>query len=74
MAKVLKEYFREVCCSDAYEYSYGSVRHFRDDPYKPSSWDWVITNPPFRLAEQCVLSALPVARKGVAILARTIFS
>jgi hypothetical protein len=33
----------------------------------------VITNPPFRLAEEFVLQALRVARRGVAILARTLF-
>jgi hypothetical protein len=33
----------------------------------------VITNPPFRLAEQFVLRAMRVARRGVAILARTVF-
>ena len=33
----------------------------------------VITNPPFRLAEEFVLRALSVAREGVAILARTVF-
>ena len=35
--------------------------------------DWVITNAPFRLAEEFVLRALPIARRGVAILARTVF-
>jgi hypothetical protein len=35
--------------------------------------DWVITNPPFRLAEDFVQRSLVVARRGVAILARTVF-
>jgi hypothetical protein len=35
--------------------------------------DWVITNPPFRHGEEFVLKALNVARRGVAILARTVF-
>jgi hypothetical protein len=33
----------------------------------------VITNPPFRLAVEFILRSLMVARKGVAILARTVF-
>jgi hypothetical protein len=73
MAKVLKEYFGEVGTSDAYEYGYGVVRDYLACPYETNAWDWVITNPPFRLAEEFVLRSLIVARKGVAILARTVF-
>ena len=73
MAKVLKEYFGEVRCSDAHEYGYGLVRDFLTQPYETNACDWVITNPPFRLAEEFLLRALNVARKGVAILARTVF-
>ena len=42
-------------------------------PIETNALDWVITNPPFRLAEEFVLRALRVARHGVAILARTVF-
>jgi hypothetical protein len=73
MAKVLKEYFREVRASDVHDYGYGIVRNFLTCPYQANGWDWVITNPPFRLAEQFVLRSLNVARKGIAILARTVF-
>ena len=73
MAKVLKEYFGEVQYSDAYAYGYGPVRDFVAQPYDTNACDWVITNPPFRLAEEFVLRALRVARVGVAILARTVF-
>jgi hypothetical protein len=73
MAKVLREYFAEVRCSDAYDYGYGTVRDFLAYPYETNSCDWVITNPPFRLGEEFVLRSLKVARKGVAILARTVF-
>lgn len=73
MAKVLKEYFADVRCSDAYDYGYGTVRDFLNFPYETNACDWVITNPPFRLAEEFVLRSLSVARKGVAILARTVF-
>jgi hypothetical protein len=73
MAKVLKEYFRKVRASDVHDYGYGSVRDFLAYPYEANAWDWVITNPPFRLGEQFVLRALNAAREGVAILARTVF-
>ena len=73
MAKVLGEYFGEVRASDAYDYGFGPVRDFLTFPYEMKAVDWVITNPPFRLAEEFVLRALDVARQGVAILARTVF-
>lgn len=73
MAKVLKEYFKEVRYSDAYHYGYGPIRNFLTYPYEANAVDWVITNPPFRLAEEFVLRSLNVARCGVAILARTVF-
>jgi predicted RNA methylase len=73
MAKVLKEYFGEVHCSDAYPYGYGHVRDFLTCLYEDRSFDWVITNPPFRLAMPFILRALPIARRGVAVLARTVF-
>lgn len=73
MAKVLQDYFGEVRASDAYDYGYSSVRDYLTYPYETNAVDWVITNPPFRLAEEFVLRSLTVARRGVAILARTVF-
>jgi hypothetical protein len=73
MAKVLKEYFGEVKAADAYRYGYGPIRDYLTYPYETNACDWVITNPPFRLAEEFVLRSLRVARRGVAILARTVF-
>jgi hypothetical protein len=73
MAKVLKEYFCQVKSSDAYFYGYGEIRDYLTYPYEKNACDWVITNPPFRLGEEFVLRSLTVARKGVAILARTVF-
>src|ERR1700748_1964644 len=63
MAKVLKEYFREVKSADAFHYGYAPVRDFLTYPYETNAVDWVITNPPFRLAEEFVLRAMAVARK-----------
>jgi hypothetical protein len=73
MARVLREYFGQVEATDAYEYGYGKLRDFLKHRHSPHSADWVITNPPFRLAEEFVTRAMPIAREGVAILARTVF-
>ena len=73
MSKTLEEYFGEVTSYDAFSYGFSSVRDFLADPHEPRSFDWVITNPPFRLAEDFVLRSLSIARQGVAILARTVF-
>lgn len=73
MAKVLAEYYRIVAASDAYEYGYGTVADFMAEQHSDGGYDWVITNPPFRLAEEFVLKSLPIARRGVAVLVRTVF-
>lgn len=73
MSKVLKEYFARVHSADAFSYGYAPIRDFLTFPYETNAVDWVITNPPFKLAEEFVLRALRVARTGVAILARTVF-
>jgi hypothetical protein len=73
MSKVLKEYFGEVQSSDIHDYGYGAIRDYLKHPYKIDCCDWMITNPPFRLAEDFILKSLRLAREGVAILARTVF-
>ncbi|MDG9793039.1 SAM-dependent methyltransferase [Brucella anthropi] len=73
MSKPLSEYFGHVDSADAYHYGFAPVRDFLTYPYEAQSHDWVITNPPFRLAEEFVERAMAVAREGVAILARTVF-
>ena len=73
MAKVLNEYFGVVKSSDAFAYGYGPVRDYLAVPYEANAADWVITNPPFRLAEEFVHRSLIVARIGVAVLVRTVF-
>lgn len=73
MARTLAEYFGRIDAADAYHYGFAPVRDFLTFPYEALSHDWVITNPPFRLAEEFVDRAMTVARKGVAILARTVF-
>tara|TARA_R110000823_G_scaffold33507_2_gene93738 strand:- start:32 stop:676 length:645 start_codon:yes stop_codon:yes gene_type:complete len=73
MSKVLMEYFGKVKSSDIHDYGYGDVLDFLGHSYEKNSFDWVITNPPFRLAEEFLNEALEVAETGVAILARTTF-
>jgi hypothetical protein len=73
MAKVLAEYFGEVRPSDIHDYGYGEVRDYLAIPCEAGSADWVVTNPPFRLAEEFVHRSLVVARRGVAVLVRTVF-
>jgi hypothetical protein len=66
MARVLAEVFGEVRATDI-----AAGQDFLKDDC--AQVDWVITNPPFRLAEQFILRALPLARQGVAIFCRTVF-
>ena len=72
MAKVLKEYFDAVGSSDVCKYGYGEVRDFTHS-LPDQTYDWVITNPPFRLAENFINQALKIATSGVAVLVRTVF-
>ncbi len=72
MAKVLAEYFGEIHATDVHPYGFGGIHDFLSDETE-DEFDWVITNPPFRLAEEFVLKALQISREGVAILARTVF-
>lgn len=73
MAKVLHEYFKSVDSSDIHDYGYGDVADFTLGSYEPNSYDWVITNPPFKLAETFIDQGLQIARRGVAMLTRTVF-
>lgn len=73
MARALGEYFGEVQSADVLDYGFGAVQDYLTGAYDIGSYDWVITNPPFRLAEAFILKSLPVARRGVAMLVRTVF-
>jgi hypothetical protein len=71
MVRPLREYFGTVHASDIHDYGFGEV----DDFLIPNDRraDWIITNPPFRLAEQFVKTAYNRANIGVAVLVRTAF-
>jgi hypothetical protein len=73
MARPLAEQFGQVLASDIHAYGYGNIRDYLAVPYEANAVDWVVTNPPFKLAEEFVHRSLIVARRGVAILARTVF-
>jgi hypothetical protein len=73
MAVALAEYFRFVDAKDVFDYGFGSVADFLKTRFSDGSFDWVITNPPFRLAEEFIMRAQPIARVGIAMLVRTVF-
>lgn len=71
MADVLKEHFRAVAASDVADYGYGQIRDYLAGPLR--AHDWVITNPPYVLAEEFAMRALKSTRVGCALLTRTVF-
>jgi hypothetical protein len=79
MAEVLMEYFQQVRASDVFDYGCGyEVGSFvgcgPDVATAPSVPDWIITNPPFNLACEFALRAIPIARAGIALLVRSAWS
>jgi hypothetical protein len=73
MSVTLAEYFREVTSGDVFDYGFGRVTDFLNAAHDGNSFDWVITNPPFKLAEDFIKRSLTIARHGVAMLTRTVF-
>jgi len=72
MSKVLTEYFSAVTSRDVTDYGYGDVQDYLQCN-SSDRYDWVITNPPFKLGEQFISHALEMAREGAAFLVRTTF-
>lgn len=72
MVKPLSEYFELVYASDVHDYGAGAVRDFLWPGDEPP-FDWIITNPPFRLGAEFARAAIERAREGVALLVRTAF-
>ena len=74
MSVALAPYFREVNSFDVFDYSFGGVADFLKTKHtEGNSFDWVITNPPFRLGEEFIGRSMNIARRGVAMLTRTVF-
>lgn len=82
MALPMKEFFGTVHCSDIHHYGWDGQEHVVDflfadsepDAIKSAGVNWIITNPPFRLAEQFIERAFQFRNwHGTAIIARTSF-
>jgi hypothetical protein len=83
MVRPLKEFFRRVDASDIHDYGHefdGQQRvvdflfPFSRSPMQEAQGvDWIITNPPFRLANQFIERATQVARHGFAVIVRSAF-
>jgi hypothetical protein len=73
MSVALAPYFREVTSFDVFDYGFGGTADFLKHKHTAGSFDWVITNPPFRLGEEFVNRSMKIARCGVAMLTRTVF-
>jgi hypothetical protein len=72
MVRVLEEGFGRALASDIHPRGCGVRADFLSDPPPGGrAVDWVVTNPPYTLAEEFALRALTVAREGVALLVRT---
>lgn len=71
MSSVLKEYVSHVEATDIYDYGLhlNTIRNFITHPPKKKP-QWIITNPPFELAELFLKTALETATSGVAFLLR----
>lgn len=79
MARALKDSFSTVYASDIHDYGIGArvkdftLATFDENPEWPGPVEWLIFNPPFNIAEEFILTALSIARVGVAVFVRTSF-
>lgn len=73
MVHALAPHFKAIISSDAHDYGFAGVSDFLKNKWNDRAFDWVITNPPFKLAEEFVVEGLRVAHVGVAVLVRTVF-
>jgi hypothetical protein len=75
MAAVISEFTNApVIATDIFDYGYGTAPvDFLDQLALPFTdcADWIVTNPPFKPADQFALRALDLANMGVALLLRT---
>lgn len=71
MAVPLGEYF-DVIASDVHPHGFGDVIDFLA-PDADMACDWIVTNPPFRVAGDFLRHGLVRARRGVALLLRLPF-
>ena len=71
MAAVIREFTDQVTASDIFDYGFGKAPHdfLNDGPLTKA--DWIITNPPFKIACEFTLRGLDLATEAVAMLVRT---
>lgn len=63
ISKVLKEYGYNVRSSDLIDRGYGEVKNFLDTTYLENDFD-ILTNPPYKIAEDFVEKAMSLLGKG----------
>lgn len=77
LARGLADYFGQLICSDVKDYGWPGMDYqadfLLDWPKHSGPVDWIITNPPFRLADNFIRTGLSHARIGVAMLVRSAF-
>lgn len=73
MAAALGEAFDVVRVSDIHPYGDHAIIDFPLEAHRAPPCDWIITNPPFSLAEDFIAAALGHATRGVAMLVRLSF-
>lgn len=73
MSKPLGEFFKDVSSFDIHSYGYGETINFLDYHANDAKFDWIITNPPFNLAQDFIIKSIDIAEIGVAVLVRTNF-
>jgi hypothetical protein len=77
MFRPIMEYASEGWASDVHDYGWDHIVHDFLNRWMPKEVplfpDWIVTNPPFRLAEQFVQHGLECGARGVAVLVRSVF-
>ncbi len=75
MSRPLGEYFKEVVSCDIHDHGYPGtiIGDYLKLAQDSQQFDWVITNPPFKLAQEFIIKSLSLATTGVAMLTRTSF-
>lgn len=80
MARPLAEAFDNVAATDVHDYrpswhgQVDTIDFLLPNLFDDRKPDWIVTNPPFRLAAQFIQRALPLAEAGVAMLVRSSFT
>jgi hypothetical protein len=73
MVAPLKEFFGTVIASDVHDYGRGHVIRDFLFPGDIRNVDWIVSNPPFRLAQQFIERSSEIARHGFAMIVRIAF-